>query len=180
MTMHCEELASLAPVSGASRVPAISHGAGLAPFGGSGMSIAIADDESLVSAVAGAGAVPVPVWDDGFGPLWVYRDEFGIVGIVRAQTWHDALDCAYDELLKPISDDEIPEAYGFASQDELDSAVALARDGKREYPDVIEGYSYQSNSTGNGIVSPSYNEALDLLTDELAKRLEVEITVESD
>ena len=122
----------------------------------------------------------IPVWDDGFGPLWVYRDEMGIVGIVRAQTWHDALDCAYDELLKPIADDEIPEAYGFDSQAALDAAVALARDGRCEYPDLDEGYSYQSNSTGNGIVAPSYNEALDELTPALLARLGIVLDIVRD
>jgi len=47
----------------------------------------------------------VPCWDDGIGPAWIMRDSMGIVGVIIAQTWETAYECAIDELLP---DGEIP------------------------------------------------------------------------
>ncbi len=56
----------------------------------------ITDSQSLVSARFTHGT-PIPVYDDGFGPLFILRDSMGIQGIARAQTWEDAYGIAEDE-----------------------------------------------------------------------------------
>jgi hypothetical protein len=60
--------------------------------------------KSLVSVTSQFGN-PIRFCDDGFGPLWVYRESLGIVGIVRAQKWEDALECVLDDIM----DDADPE-----------------------------------------------------------------------
>ncbi len=116
----------------------------------------------------------VRYYDDGMGPLFVMRDSMGIIGIVRAMSWEDAYSIVEDEFLHVVPADEIGEAYGFNSQAEFE-----ARDtSKDDSMELREGYSYQSNSTGSGIVSHDLNgEALDLLTLELAQQLELQIIV---
>lgn len=111
-------------------------------------------------------------YDDGYGPLWVYRTSTGITGIIRAMTWEDAYECILDDILVPIPVEEIPEAYGFYgenAQQELENA---------EEPELTEGYHYQPNSSGSGIVSIDLNgEALDQLTSKLWKELELDIKI---
>jgi hypothetical protein len=41
----------------------------------------------------------LPIYDDGYGPLWIHRDSGGINGVVRAQTWYDAYGICEDEFL---------------------------------------------------------------------------------
>lgn len=56
----------------------------------------INDDQSLVSAAYSHG-LAIPVYDDGFGALYIHRDSMGISGIVRAQSWEDAYSICEDE-----------------------------------------------------------------------------------
>ena len=45
----------------------------------------IQDGQTLVDALYGASQTyHIPVYDDGFGPLWISRNSLGINGIVRA------------------------------------------------------------------------------------------------
>lgn len=114
-------------------------------------------------------------YDDGNGPLWIFRNSMGIVGVVRAQTEGGAYECCEDELMTPIEPAEVYEAYGFNSQAEYDAALRSPHKAKDGF-DLVEGYSYQANSSPNstGIVSHDLNgEALDLLTPELMDRLEL-------
>jgi hypothetical protein len=113
-------------------------------------------------------------YDDGMGPLWIMRDSMGIVGIVRAQDWHDAYSIVEDELLPTVEATDIFEAYGFDSSAEFE-----ARDtSKDDSMELAEGYSYQSNATGTGIVVRDLNgEALDPLTVELCERLQITICI---
>jgi len=57
----------------------------------------------------------IPVYDDGFGPLWIHRDSLGISGIVRAQTWEDAYGICEDEFFPDATEtiEEIEKEYGF-------------------------------------------------------------------
>jgi len=75
---------------------------------------AITDEQRLVSAHHYRGH-PIPVYDDGFGPLWIHRDSMGISGIVRAQTWEDAYSICEDEFFPEADEtiDEIRADYGF-------------------------------------------------------------------
>ena len=55
----------------------------------------ITDEQALVSASRNGHAIPV--YDDGFGSLYIHRDSMGITGIVRAQSWEDAYSICEDE-----------------------------------------------------------------------------------
>ena len=103
----------------------------------------------------------IAFYDDAYGPLWAYRDDGGLRGLVRAQTWESAYECVLDEILKPIPEDEVEEAYNTEDQ------------GDAEYPELHEGYQYQPNATGTGIVAIDLNgESLDELTPELLAQLQ--------
>lgn len=65
----------------------------------------IKDTETLVAAKTNTGHT-LPIWDDGFGPLWVAYNEFGPVGVVRANTWEDAYEAAIDEIFHDADVDE--------------------------------------------------------------------------
>ena len=82
---------------------------------------------------------PLRVWDDGFGPLWVYLETLGAVGVVRAKTWEDAYDCVVDEIMDdadmsdpdnhPDVDGNLPEGLyyrssGVPSNEGLESLIA--------------------------------------------------------
>jgi hypothetical protein len=104
---------------------------------------------------------PLEVYDDAWwGKLWVYGDEFGATHVVRAQSSDDALDCIYD-LLTPIPEDELDEAFPEGPEG-----------------DLAEGYQFQSNATGTGIVFPGFYEWLVELTPEVREKLGVTVCVE--
>lgn len=71
----------------------------------------ITDSQSLVSASRNGYAIPV--YDDGFGELYIHRDSMGISGIVRAQSWEDAYGICEDEFFPEASEtmDEIRAEY---------------------------------------------------------------------
>jgi hypothetical protein len=126
------------------------------------MTTLITDNQELVSAFTRFGT-PIKTYDDGMGALYAYRDAGGLCGIVRAMSWEDAWEIVEDEILTPIPHEDLPEAYGFDTLEELQAA---------EEPDLEEGYSYQSNTTGSGIVAHDLNgEALDELTPDLLEAL---------
>lgn len=63
------------------------------------------------------------------------------------------------------------EAYGF------DTDADMAKH-EGEWPDLVEGYSYQSNATGSGIVAHDLNgEGLEALTPDLLTALEWRLEV---
>lgn len=64
----------------------------------------ITDEQTLNGAKSKHG-IPVPVYDDGYGPLWIHRDSLGISGIVRARTWEDAYAICEDEFFPPADDE---------------------------------------------------------------------------
>ena len=55
----------------------------------------ITGTQALVSASRNGHSIPV--YDDGFGDLYIHRDSMGITGIVRAQSWEDAYGICEDE-----------------------------------------------------------------------------------
>jgi hypothetical protein len=121
----------------------------------------INDEQSLTGATVRGHKLRV--WDDGFGPLWVYRESLGAVGVVRAKTWEDAYSCVVDEIMgdADMSDpDNIPEADG----------------------NLPEGLHWRGSGvpSNEGLESPLASEdlngsLLDRLTDELAEGLEIEV-----
>ena len=74
----------------------------------------INDSQRLVSAKGRFGH-NIPVYDDGYGPLFIHRDSMGISGIVRARTWEDAYGICEDEFFPEASEtiEEIRKEYNF-------------------------------------------------------------------
>ncbi len=155
---------------------------------------------------------PITIYDDGFGPLWLYREAGGLQGIVRAQSWEAAYEICQDEIMTRVPQEEVIEAYGFyvlpskmlenlsyeagplahvamrdcgerlAEFNTRDEAEKYCLDTiQREECELVEGYEYQPNATGTGIVSFDLNgQDLVQLTPELAERLEIRIQISED
>ena len=72
------------------------------------------DTDSLISATTRFGH-PIPVYDDGFGPLYIHRDSMGISGIVRAQSFEDAYGICEDEFFPEADEtiEDIRKEYNF-------------------------------------------------------------------
>lgn len=74
-------------------------------------------DEVGESCLVGAkrGGYEIAVYDESPGPLWIFRNSIGIMGICRACTWEDAAEVCEDEF-QPEADetvDELVKEYGF-------------------------------------------------------------------
>lgn len=67
----------------------------------------IDENQHLVSAATGGGH-EIRTWDDGFGPLWVYRESTGVVGVVRSEKFETAYSTVIDEIM-PDADPNDPE-----------------------------------------------------------------------
>lgn len=81
------------------------------------------------------------------GAVWLAADEDGIAGIVAADSFEKAYEAVIDAM-PTIKADEVYEAYGMGSPEELAARVA-----DEDHPDLEEGYVHQSNCEGTGIVS---------------------------
>jgi hypothetical protein len=136
----------------------------------------IKDDETLSSAFSEFGR-EISTYDDGSGRLWVYSHEFSPTWIVRADSFESALECVYDEM-EPIPASELYEAYGFDTEEEYKESVR--RTDEEDIPDLIEGYSYQANATGTGIVNHGHYEGLTELTNEIIETLKISILIEGE
>lgn len=139
----------------------------------------ITDEQALVSASRNGHAIPV--YDDGFGPLYIHRDSMGITGIVRAMSWEDAYSICEDEFFPEASDtvEDFAKEYGenWSENDCWNEGYGFRPNGQRsgkwengEPKDPI----------GHGIYSKDLNgDSLDPLTPELATALEIELVIES-
>jgi hypothetical protein len=98
----------------------------------------INDSQRLVSAKTRFGH-SIPVYDDGFGGLFIHRDSMGISGIVRAQSWEDAYSICEDEFF-PAADKEAGEEYT--------RIEAMPEGEERNHAQACweEAYGYRSNS----------------------------------
>ncbi len=122
------------------------------------MSITLKSSTTLRSARTRTG-YDLKVYDDCWGTLWLYGHEYGPTMLIRAEGVESAHSIAIDAS-KTINADEMWEAYGFdneaAYQERVTQLANPYNDG--EYPDLSEGYQYQSNSSGTGIVNVGYYE----------------------
>jgi len=112
------------------------------------------DVDDIVSAkvtVDGREYDDVKVYDDAFGQWYLFGHEFGPVWLIRADSFQSAWEIAIDE--SPTIDvDDIHEAYDM-SKDEFEAKSHAERNEDGDWPDLVEGYEYQSNATGSGIVN---------------------------
>lgn len=95
--------------------------------------------------------------------------------IVGAASWTDAYETAIDE--RPtVAPDDLWMAYGFDSPEEYDAAVMEAKESGHDWPDLAEGYTYQSNASGTGIVDTSEFTIVEL-TRDLMKKHGIEVSI---
>ena len=73
----------------------------------------IADEQRIESATHNGRKIPV--YDDGYGPLWIHFNSLGVSGIVRARTFEDAYGICEDEFFPEASEtvEELRKEYGF-------------------------------------------------------------------
>ena len=92
----------------------------------------IQDGQRLNSAMHGN--YEIPVYDDGFGQLYILRDSLGIRGICRARNWETAYEICEDEILPEADEtlEELEREYGFKREHYKvvkDSSVLTATEG---------------------------------------------------
>lgn len=135
----------------------------------------ITDDQTLESAKFTHGP-PIPVYDDGYGPLWIHRDSMGISGIVRARTWEDAYGICEDEFFTPADDEALEEMERIESMEdgeEKDHAQACFdesygfRDNTRRMPDGSLSSIYAKDLNGESLeqLTPAFLEAAGIALD---------------
>lgn len=69
--------------------------------------IPLRDEEDLKSVTQNGNVLKV--YDGGFGPLWLYAESLGVIGVMRAQTWEEAYEIAQDEFMNSVDDCEMEE-----------------------------------------------------------------------
>lgn len=139
----------------------------------------ITDSQRLVGATSRFGSA-IPVYDDGFGHLFIHRDSMGISGIVRAQTWEDAYSICEDEFF-PAADREAGEEYTRieAMPDGADKNHA------RAYWDEAYGYRSNPRKEEDGTLSSIYakdlnGDRLDTLTPDMLAELGITLEIENE
>lgn len=140
----------------------------------------ITDAQSLISATSRFGH-SIPVYDDGYGSLFIHRDSMGISGIVRAQTWEDAYSICEDEFFSAGDEDADEEAQRIESmpggkdrnhaQACWDEAYGYRPNGARKMPDGTLSYIYAKDLNGD---------RLNRLTPELIAELGITLKIETN
>lgn len=119
------------------------------------------------------GAHAVRVYDDGHGPLWVYRESLGICGVIRASSWEDAWSIVEDEFLAEADgtwEDIAKECDCDDPETLMDNAIFQECHGFRP-----NGQNSR-DVHGHGIYARDLNgESLDLLTPKLLEHLKLVI-----
>jgi hypothetical protein len=134
---------------------------------------AMKDNQTLISAATRFGN-PIPVYDDGYGPLWIHRDSMGISGIVRARTWEDAYGICEDEFFPAATETEagFVADYGenFTEDACWQEAYGFRNNSRREADGTLSGL-YQKDLNGD---------SLDRLTPALIEALEITLVIETE
>ena len=112
----------------------------------------ITDDQTLAGAKRGD--YDIPVYDDGFGKLYIHRHSIGISGIVRAQTWEDAYSICEDEFFPEADEtiEQIQKEYGFKREHRkvIRSAVSIPEAERHAQLGEFEKFAELSDYTDNG------------------------------
>lgn len=106
----------------------------------------ITDNQSLTSAKSRFGHL-IPVYDDGWGALFIHRDSSGISGIVRARTWEDAYSICEDEFFPEADEtvEELRKEYNFIRRHTkmVKDAAGLEREATlADYPLAEHGLAF--------------------------------------
>lgn len=117
--------------------------------------------------------IPLTFWDDGDGPVYVYRESTGVVGVVRASTFEKAWNCVVDEIL-PDAD-----VNDFSEEDRK-----LLEEGSTPECVHYRGSGNPSNEAPNRKTAIAQEDpvgsSLEFLTGELRNELAIEITWHAD
>lgn len=116
-------------------------------------------DVSILSCTRHDTAHPVLTVVDHGEPLWLVWEACGhfgyVAGIVAAANEYDAYEALVDEL-PTVSAEDVHEAYGFDTDTEFQVALVEGCTGaagdRQNALELADGYSYQANSSGTGIV----------------------------
>ena len=144
------------------------------------MKAALITDSDALNGAQLEGGYDIPVYDDGYGKLYIHRTSIGISGIVRAQTWEDAYSICEDEFF-PAADEEAGE--------ESERIEAMDDGEEKSHAQACwdEAYGYRSNGKAmkDGTISCVYaqdlnGDCLDLLTHDLVTRLEISLDISKD
>lgn len=136
----------------------------------------INDEQTLVSAKSRNGHL-IPVYDDGYGALYISRDSMGINGIVRAQTWEDAYSICEDEFF-PAGDEE--------ANEEMERIESMEDGEEKNHAQACwdESYGYRGNTRQmpDGSLSSIYakdlnGDYLDTLTPALLAELGITLEI---
>lgn len=130
----------------------------------------ITDNQTLAGATSRFGST-IPVYDDGFGQLYIHRDSMGISGIVRAQSWEDAYGICEDEFFPAATEteEELVAEYGEDYQDDDCFQESFGwRNNSRKEPDGSTSILYAKDLNGD---------ALDVLTPALLAELEITLNI---
>lgn len=111
------------------------------------------------------------------GQIWIYSDcPYGsTTAIVACDGYENAHEALMDEL-PTIAVEDIPEAYGFYGDDAQARFDAQGEEDSDKL-ELVEGYVFQSNSTGTGIVSTGHYENLTVLTVERIRESGLQIKI---
>lgn len=132
----------------------------------------ITDEQSLIGATSRFGS-PIPVYDDGYGDLYIHRDSMGISGIVRAQSWEDAYSICEDEFFPAADDDAFEKEWEEMTAHEQacwEEAYGYRGNGRKEQDGSIS-YIYAKDLNGD---------ALDKLTPAFLADLEITLEIEDN
>ena len=135
----------------------------------------IADDQRLVRVVNQFGR-ELPIYDDGYGPLFIHRDSMGISGIVRAQTWEEAYSICEDEFF-PAGDEDAAKDYA-----EIESLPEGSKERRHLQDCWDEAYGFRGNSRkeSDGTLSSIYakdlnGDSLEYLSEALCRDLGLKV-----
>ncbi len=139
----------------------------------------IHDGERLEGAASEFGR-SIPIYDDGFGPLWVLCDSMGVTGVIRAQSFEDAHSIAEDEMY-PEADEPTWEAMA------KECDYSGPTDGLMDNAIFQESYGFRPNGRnatdkhGHGIYQKDLNgDLLEPLTASLASALRISLAISSE
>ena len=111
----------------------------------------ISDDQTLVGVKDEFGRA-IKFYDDGYGPIFAFRNSMGLVGIVRARTWETAWEICEDEFF-PEADETISEIraqYNFTREHK--KVIRCAIENSETHPQLKPGEKFASSAdyTENG------------------------------
>ena len=108
----------------------------------------------------------LPVWDDGFGDVYVYFETLGPMGVVRSDSWESAYEAVVDEIMS----DADPEDAVFDADGNLPDGILMRSNGLPSNP-RLKSYFAAEDLNGSYLVP---------LGDRMAVEYGVQVEFEED